>query len=40
MYERDDVSMASDETLMLIFDFGRLPVGAQITIKDFVIREK
>ena len=40
VYERDDVSMASDETLMLIFDFGRLPVGAQITIKDFVIREK
>ena len=40
VYERDDISMASDENLLLIFDFGRMPVGAQITIKDFVIREK
>ena len=40
VYERDDISMESDETLLLIFDFGRMPVGAQITIKDFVIREK
>ena len=40
VYERDDISMASDETLLLIFDFGRMPVGTQITIKDFVIREK
>ena len=40
VYVKDDISMASDETLMLIFDFGRIPVGAQITIKDFVFREK
>ena len=40
VYVKDDITMASDETLLLIFDFGRIPVGAQITIKDFVIREK
>ena len=40
VYVRDDISMNSDETLLLIFDFGRIPAGAQITIKDFVIREK
>ncbi|MBR3386700.1 MAG: hypothetical protein IKG84_00500 [Bacteroidales bacterium] len=40
VYEREEMTMASDETLLLIFDFGRMPVGTQITIKDFVIREK
>ena len=40
VYVKDDITMPSDETLLLIFDFGRIPVGAQITVKDFVIREK
>ena len=40
VYVKDDISMDSDENLLMIFDFGRMPVGTQITIKDFVIRKK
>ena len=35
-YIREEMSMNSDETLLLIFDFGRTPVGTKVTIKDFV----
>ena len=42
VYSREPVSMAvtsADETIMIVFDFGRFPAGTAIKISDISIRE-
>ena len=43
-YTNEPISMAIDEadadpTVMLVFDFGRIPAGTEITVTDIVFRE-